>query len=263
MSRQFSRNFILEIQKGNIPGHRIWTSLGEFENGTIATRGEDCYRFADLSPEGPALMPSPSLAGEQLTVVSSSNADNGATATGALTIKIHYLDVAGDEQTEIVTMNGTTNVDTVATDIIFVNDFYVLTVGSNGVAEGNIVIYKKGSTYPDTLYNVVIMGGNESLVPSRMCPAGHTMYISHWHAAEVQVRRSFFRLRSTSKEGVLTPGVFLFKGVAPLRANPSGTIEMDYEPIPPFAIVKVSHWDDAPAAEGGVQITFVVVEDGY
>ncbi|GAG86698.1 unnamed protein product, partial [marine sediment metagenome] len=80
-----------------------------------------------------------------MTFISENNADNGATATGVLTLRMEYLDAAGDEQTEDITMNGTTGVNTTATDIRFINDLYSLTVGSNGVAEGNIRVYKTGA----------------------------------------------------------------------------------------------------------------------
>jgi len=132
--------FYLEVAKGNIPGHSIMSGMGEWINGLVAANGEDCCRFSAVS--GPAILPTPADVGEQMTVVSDDNADNGATATGVLTLRLHYIDAAGAEQTEDITMNGTTDVDTVATDIRFVNDMYSLTVGSNGVAVPALSIVK-------------------------------------------------------------------------------------------------------------------------
>jgi hypothetical protein len=145
------------------------SAMGEFESGNVDAAGEDVCRWEDVS--GPARLPTPASAGEQMTVTSDAAGDvNGS--TGADTIRIHYLDASGDEQTEDITMNGTGDVDTVATDIRFVNDMHTLTVGTGGVATGNITIIKKGGAIATDLYNLIAAGGNKSLVPHRMVPLG-------------------------------------------------------------------------------------------
>lgn len=184
-----------------------------------------------------------------MTLASDDVADNGTAVTGVLSVRIDYLDADGNEQSEDVTLNGTTPVDTVATDIRFVNDFYALTVGSNGVAEGNITIIKKGGAILTDLYNLIALGGNQSLVPHRMVPLGHTLYLQGWHAEEAQGKRSAFRIRSTDKNGVITPGVFLFKDTVYLNQSVSGDRQL-HTTVPELSIVKVSHWDDVAAAEG-------------
>ena len=77
----------------------------KFESGLVDPDGEDVCHWSLVT--GPARLPTPSAAGEQMTVVSSNDADNGATATGVLTIRIHYLDATGSEQTEDKTLDGT------------------------------------------------------------------------------------------------------------------------------------------------------------
>jgi len=74
----------------------MW-GLGERESmGTTAT-GEDVWRGNELSPAptSDVQIPTPAGAGEQMTLVSESNADNGATVTGVLTVKLHYVEEAG------------------------------------------------------------------------------------------------------------------------------------------------------------------------
>ncbi len=39
MSRQFTRDFILEIAKGDVAGHSIMSAMGEWEGGSIDTDG--------------------------------------------------------------------------------------------------------------------------------------------------------------------------------------------------------------------------------
>jgi len=245
---EMSKDYLVEVGKGNIAGVTIMSAMGEFESGNVDADGQDVCRFEDVG--GPVRLPTPAGAGEQMTIISSSNADNGATATGVLTVRVHYLDATGAEQTEDITMNGTTGVDTTATDIRFVNDMYTLTVGSNGVAEGNITLYKKGGSIANDLYNFIVMGGNKSLVPHRMVPLGKTLYLMNWQCAEAQGVRVAFRIRSTDMNGDLIPGVFCFKDTAYISGSASGALPLHSTPVPALSIVKVSHWSDAINSEG-------------
>jgi len=238
----------LPVSPYHAAGARTMSAMGEFESGNVDAAGEDVCRWEDVS--GPARLPTPAAVGEQMSIVSDDNADNGATATGVLTIRMDYLDANGNEQIEDVTLNGTTPVTTTATDMRFVNDIYALTVGSNGVAEGNIAVYKTGGAIATDLYQIIGAGGNKSLVPHRMVPAGKTLYLQGWHCEEAQAKRAAFRIRSTDMNGVLIPGVFCFKDVAYLNGNVSGERSLHGIPVPSLSIVKVSHWDDAALAEG-------------
>lgn len=237
-----------DIQRKQQDGMKIMSALGKYESGNIDLDGEDVCRWEDVG--GPPRLPAPSASGEQMTLVSDDAADNGTSSTGVLTVRIHYLDASGEEQTEDVTLDGTTPVDTVATDIRFVQDMYALTVGSNGVAEGNIAIYKKGGSIANDLYNLIAMGGNKSLVPHKMVPANKTLYLEGWHCNEAQDKRAAFRIRSTDMYGVLLSGVFCFKDVAYLKGTGSGYRPLYSTPVPALSIVKVSHWDDAVGSEG-------------
>jgi len=253
-----TREFKLEVARGNVSGVTIMSAMGEFESGNIDAAGEDVCRWEDVS--GPARLPTPAAAGEQMTVVSSNNADNGATVTGILTARIHYLDNTGAEQTEDITLNGTTPVNTVATDMRFINDFYTLTVGSNGVAEGNISLYKQGGAIATDLYNLIAAGGNKSLVPHRMVPLAKKLYLQGWSAMEAQGKRAAFRIRSTDMFGILLSGVFCFKDVAYLNGNTSGELCL-WQQVPALSIVKVSHWDDVVGAEGSCSWWGFLVDD--
>lgn len=83
-------------------------------------------------------------AGAQRSVVSSSAADASA-GTGARTIKITYYTVSAGvisgPSTETITMNGTTNVNTVATNICHVEKIEVITVGTGLTNAGTISLF--------------------------------------------------------------------------------------------------------------------------
>lgn len=254
-------DYRVDVGKGLIIGTSVMSALGEFESGNVDAAGEDVCRWEDVG--GPARLPTPPDVGEQMTLISSDNADNGATTTGVLTVRIQYLDATGTEQTEDVTLNGTTGVNTVATDIRFVNDMYALTVGSNGVAEGNITLYAFGGAIATDLYQFIALGGNKSLVPHRMVPVSKTLYLMGWHADEASAAaRCVFKLRSTDMNGVLIPGVFCFKDVAYLNGASTGELELHGVPVPALSIVKVSGWSDAINTEGSCGWWGYLVNDG-
>ena len=251
-------DFFTEVVKGNVAGHSIMSGMGEFESGNVDAAGEDVCRWEDVG--GPARLPQPAPAGEQMTFISSSTADNGATATGVLTVKMHYLDATGAEQVETITMNGTTGVNSVATDIRFVQDIYALTVGSNGVAEGNITCYKTGGAIATDLYQFIVLGGNKSLVPHRMVPLGKTLILKGWSASEAGIKRCAFRIRSTDMYGVLISGVFCFKDTIYLEGNTSGELSLNVK-VPALSVVKISGWSDEIASEGSASWWGILVDD--
>ena len=86
-----------------------------------------------------------------MSVVSTS-AQDGVAGTGTLTLDIHYIDPTGNAQSTVVTMNGTTAVDT-GILMRFVQSIHAETIGTNGTAVGTISIHKTGT--PTTVYNVI------------------------------------------------------------------------------------------------------------
>lgn len=73
--------------------------------------------------------------------IASANANDTAAGTGARTVRITYLDSTGAGPfTETVTLNGTTYVNTVATNICYIEEVRVLTAGSGLVNAGILTI---------------------------------------------------------------------------------------------------------------------------
>jgi len=73
--------------------------------------------------------------------IASANANDTAAGTGARTVQIEYFDQTGAGPfTEDVTLNGTTYVNTVATNICFIESIKVITAGSGGVNAGIITL---------------------------------------------------------------------------------------------------------------------------
>lgn len=119
----------------------------------------------------------------QRSVVSSSASDTSA-GVGARTILITYLKSDGTGPfTTTVSMNGTTAVNTTATDICFVEKMEVVTVGSSGTNVGTISIKTTtgggGSTFGSIGVSSVSTGGDgRTLWAHHYIPSGKTMHVT-------------------------------------------------------------------------------------
>ncbi len=228
-----------EIAAGNLESHVVLPGFGERDSIQLPVGGigEDIW-------EGVAtVIPHPAVAGEQMTVVSTS-VEDGVAGTGVITIRIQYIQASdGQEATEDITMDGTTPVNTTATDIAFINHMFTTSIGSNGVAVGNIDIYKLGDS--STVYNRIITGGNKDLTVAIRIPTGKTYFINEWHCSVTGNKPTAVRLRSTDWNGILYNGddpVFIFKDTAFLA---EGNFDRDLDPpikVPGGSTIKISAW---------------------
>jgi hypothetical protein len=241
-------NIVDEIK--NIPlGNAISEGL---LSGRLPFAGYSSRRAVSIIPQGSdiwtgtaVILPVPPEAGEQISVVSDSDSDVNA-GTGINTLLVNYLDANGDAQTETVTMNGTTPVNLTDPNVRFIQDMHSAVVGSNGVAEGNVTIYRTSDS--SAIYQEILEGGNMSLNTMRMVPRGYTMFLTSWRANSVGGKPVEIRIRSTSHHGVKYhteyPGAFIFIDDCFLQdSNYSNTFPEPYE-IPELSLIKVTAWSD-------------------
>lgn len=204
----------------------------------------------DVWPGTATTLPVPADAGEQMTVVSD-NAADALAGTGAQIVMIHYVDANGVEQVELINMNGVTPVNTVATNIRFVQEIHVQQAGTGLLAAGTITIYKSGSA--STIYTQIQPNTNQSLNTARMVPAGKVLLLYEFHAsagAAAGGKSADVRLRATSHEGLLVAKLFHF--IDNFLAFNSSTSRQYRTPrvIPAFGIVKCT----AYASTGGADV---------
>lgn len=236
--------------RGLQPGHALWQALGYRINATTTSTGEDIW------PGTATSIPVPNAAGEALEVVSTSGNDTSA-GTGVRTVSVHYLDADGTEADQVVTLNGTTPVALTDTTVRYVNDMHAVTVGSNKVAAGTINV--RNVATPSLVYSTISAGGNKSLVPNRMVPAGKTLYVTRWHAGESNGKRVDVRIRSTDYDGALT-SAFLFKDHVELAGTASGVLPVNFV-SPALSIVKVTGWVAVTGADISCSWSGVLVDD--
>jgi len=259
-------DYFIDVSKGIVPGHRVMRSLGERDSIQVTAQGEDVWRGNELSAVPAALgshtfIPRPADAGEQMTMVSESVNDTSA-GSGIQTLDVHYLDASGDEQEETITMDGTSLVDTVATDIRFIQEIHARTVGSNTVAFGNIRIFRK--TDNTRVYSMISAGTNISMVPSKMVPRAHTLHLHTWVASEASINKQVrCRLRAdcdNSVPPVRLAEVFQLKSVMALNSS-AVRQDLGYA-IPALSVVKASAWTVTINAEVAVHWWGILSKDG-
>lgn len=200
------------------------------------------------------LIPIPPLAGQQMSVISTS-AQDGVAGTGALTIEIHYIDANGDAKEEILTMTGMVAKNTTATNIRFINDFYILTAGATKAAVGTITIFPVAT--PATVYTQIDPGKTRHINTARMVPKDKVLLIESFDASgasAVGAQSVDIRLRITAHHGILIPvtppnTVFLSEDSI-LVFNTSASVSY-MTPIvaPSLSIIKVTAFALAPGQD--------------
>jgi hypothetical protein len=188
--------------------------ITSFKQNVSTTVLDDLWEVTGVS-----VIPYPN--GIQLAV-SSDNANDTALGTGTRTVNFHYLDTNYIEKSEIITLNGLTPVNTVATNIQRILNFHTQTVGSNGVAVGNVSVKNLAGT---VTFDMIKAGGNQSLTGHFTIPAGKIGYVTGWQATSTKQALSI-RLRATRDrhDGTLLSGVFIFHDAVNLNNSTSGQI---------------------------------------
>lgn len=225
-------NYLDAIGIGLASGHTHFHGMGRRDSLATTTGGDDISDIAAVA------IPWPNQSvGEQMTVVSDS-ANDTAAGSGARTVKIHYLDASGAYGHEVLTLNGTTGVNTVATNIRFIQMITVQTLGSfGGKNAGNITIHKLAT--PATVYARIVAGNNVSLSTARMIPSGVDFWLKSMSVSSTSSKPVSVRLTATCDHaGVYTEGVFQFNEI--VEVQDSGlAIQFDVpRKIPALSIIK-------------------------
>jgi hypothetical protein len=108
----------------------------------------------------------------------SANANDTAAGTGARTVRIKYLDQnLNGPYTETVTLNGVTPVNTVNTNICYIESYEVLTAGSGGVNAG-IISLKAATGGGGATICSIAAGDNRIFYTMHYVPTGYVCYIT-------------------------------------------------------------------------------------
>lgn len=159
--------FGLQVSRGQIQGHSSVIVFGY--NADVDTSEESVW------PDG-GTIPHPTVA--SVLKISSSSANDTSAGTGARTVYIEGLDGDYEVVSETVTLNGQTAVNT-TNSYLYVNSFYVVTVGSGESNAGNINAGTGTVTagVPAVLYDIIAAGYNARTTGHYCVPAGYTGYL--------------------------------------------------------------------------------------
>jgi hypothetical protein len=160
--------FGLQVSRGQIMGHSTVIVFGY--NPDVDTSEETVW------PDG-GTIPHPTSA--SVLKISSSSANDTSAGTGARTVFIEGVDGNYNVVNETVTLNGQTAVNT-TNSYLFVNHFYVTSVGSGGENAGNINAGTGTVTsgVPAVLYDIIAAGYNNRTTGHYCVPAGYTGYMT-------------------------------------------------------------------------------------
>lgn len=158
------------IAQGLLTGYSIVNKFGNNVDIDTGSVPEDVWNYGGTYTGFAS-------AAETLTVTSDSTAD-AAAGTGARTIRITGLDANYNQQSETVTLNGTTGVTTTNT-FIRAHTATILSAGSGGVNAGTITITQ--STTTANVMLSMIPGRNQTNVSAFTIPAGYTGYLTKLH----------------------------------------------------------------------------------
>lgn len=170
MSTRFSSpsdsTFELELSRGNI-----------FKMGFINKfgRNPDVTTTEDIWGRGGLFVP-PTTAGIVRFV--STSASDTALGIGGRTLTIIGLDGSYNEISEVITLNGLTNVPT-TNQYIHINRAFITTAGSSGSLIG--MVTGTSATAGNPVLTFVNDGDNESSNSVYLMPVGYTGYLTHVH----------------------------------------------------------------------------------
>jgi hypothetical protein len=199
-----------------------------------------------------------SAASFNLSIVSSS-ANDTALGTGIRSVKVYYLDSNYIMKSEVLSLNGTTQVFGIPNDVYRINLVVAEEVGSGGSAQGTILIRTGGVTR-----SMISIGYTKSVQAIITVPEGFNAYITAFGVSSgnpTSGRFTMFKLQATMQElmsgNIYKRGLFTTLEQVTLQDN-TNTIYYEVPiKVPPRTDIVVSAVSDAVNADANVTASVV------
>jgi len=153
------------LVKGNFDDPRLEHKLGNLTAASVSEVLVSTRGYTELSSQ------------RQCSVKSSSTQDASA-GSGSKAVRITYLDSNYVLKSEDVTLNGTTKVNTVATDIRFIERFEVI----QGAAAVGAIALQDGTTGGAIEFCGISSGTTSAFLCHHYVPAGKRAWVLNWGA---------------------------------------------------------------------------------
>lgn len=134
--------------------------------------------------------------------IKSASANDAAAGTGARTVKLTYyaLDASGNiagPYSEVLTLNGTTAVPTVNTNIALIDKLEILTAGSGGIGAGAISLYTDNAGAAAVITSIAA-GDRRTFLAHAYVPTGRRLTVTDVQVAsgEAATVQTGFALRA-------------------------------------------------------------------
>jgi len=243
----------LSVARGLISGITRVNKFGAAPDG-IQTTATDVWSRANSSATQPIWLAPTAARVHQIVSSSDSDGKTGShTSVGARTIRVYGLTSwSTSETSEVITLDGTTNVPTVNSYVI-IHRMKVLACGTSGPNVGTITATAATDT---TVTAVILPTDGQTEMAIYGVPSGYTFYLKRWgcgidKASSTAVTVDF-RLVVNENPDVQTIA-FLRKDDISLQSTGSSIHERYYEIPPSFAgpcIIKVQGIGSANDIEG-------------
>jgi hypothetical protein len=202
---------------------------------------------------------------EQTTAVqrswTSSSATDAAAGTGARTVAFTYYDASGNgPYTEVDTLNGATAVNTVATNICFVEGMVVQTVGSGGVNAGTLTLFTTTGG-GGTAIGTIAIGVNTTEWAHHYTPNGYISNITGFSCEENGSQGSTFYIKAQALASGVGADVQISNNLRPnSTSNGAGTVQRTYgSPLQVSGPARIRAWvlpDQSITATYGASFDF-------
>ena len=216
------RKFDIEVAKGDIPGYTAMQIAGN--NPDVGKTFEDAWDNG-----GTFVYPT---AGETWEVLSA-NANDTSAGTGARTVLISGLDDSYVEQTESVTMNGTTPVATTRTDWFRITSVVVTSSGSGQTNAGAITLRVSSGGATRSL---IIAGNSRTFNGFYTVPANKVLIVQQ-AIVRIPKNHDIFLKTNFLLDGTNT---FISGGEVPIYQNQANTIFTSLPVLPEKTDFKIS-----------------------
>lgn len=213
--------------------------------------------FNDVKEYDNAVANIATLSNSTLDIISSSASDTNTAGTGVRQVKVVYIDNSNNlVESAAINLNGTTLVTSVLTGVNFVLWMEAVTVGSGGVAAGNIRLRINGGTVE---VEQISLGGNKSMSGCAMVPIGYKGYITSLQGTAISANQDL-RLRATVNTFDRTIStVFHYVDNLFLINGQTSRSEFHSLQLPALCKVKCSTISSATAAANRADVSFNLI----
>lgn len=247
MSRFFDRNFLLEVSKGNIPGHSFMHKFGRNPDLDIVDGMADIWDYAPTEPT------------YNYSTIADIDSISSSDGGDLQTVEIQGLDTNWALVTQTATLNGQTRV-ALGTSLIRV--FRMANTDTTDFA-GQIYCYVNtaitaGVPNDTTKVRAYVDGGNnQTLMAIYTVPAGQTGYLLQGFSSIARKKAAMFL-----GEFLMRPfgGVFQLKETFSLHSTGSGSMIYPFPvPLPIPAKTDVTTRADTDTNNVGISAAFDIL----